>query len=119
MDTHFTARKFRARAELKTYALGAVQKLDKFYDGIVRADIILSFERTTKSVKKAEINLHVHGSVLSAQEGSEEFHKSIDLAIEKLERQLDKYKTKLRLKNKRTLRKVKERATSPARGEGE
>ena len=119
MDTHFTARKFKARPDLKGYALGAVKKLDKYYDGIVRADIILSYERTTQSVKKAEINIHVYGSTLSAKESSEEFLKSIDLAISKLERQLAKYKTKLRVKNKRTLRKVKEQVPETLPGEEE
>ncbi len=119
MDTHFTARKFKARPALKTYALGAVKKLDKYYDGIVRADIILSYERTTQSVKIAEINLHVYGSTLSAKESSEEFPKSIDLALGKLERQLAKYKTKLRMKNKRTLRKVKEQIPAISSGDEE
>ena len=109
MDTHFTARKFRARADLKTYALDEVKKLDKFYDGIVRADIILSFEKKTQSVKKAEINLHVFGSMLTATEASEEFPKSIDLAIGKLERQLAKYKTKVRMKDKLRVRSIQEK----------
>ena len=119
MDTHFTARRFKARSELKTYALDEVKNLDRFYDGIVRADVILSYERTTQSVKTAEINLHVHGSVLSARETSEEFHKSIDLAIGKLERQLTKYKTRLHMKNKRALRAVKENGRSVIRGDDE
>lgn len=117
MDTHFTARRFKARSELKTYALAEVNKLDRFYDGIVRVDVILSFERTTQSVKSAEINLHVHGSVLSARESSEEFHKSIDLAIGKLERQLTKYKARLRMKNKQALRAVKENIRPLHRGD--
>lgn len=108
MEIHFTARKFKARSEVQKYASDAVKRLDKYYDGIVRADIILSFERSTQSVKTAEINLHVYGTTLSATETSEEFNKSIELVIVKLERQLAKYKTKLRMKNKKTLRKVKE-----------
>jgi putative sigma-54 modulation protein len=108
METHFTARKFRAHKDIKSQALAAVQRLDKYYDGIVRCDIILSFERTTNSVKTAEINLHVHGTTLAAQEKSEEFMKSVELAVAKLERQLAKYKTKVRMKKKATLRKVKE-----------
>ena len=119
MATHFTARRFKARKELKTYALAEVMKLDRFFDGIVRADVILSYERTTSSVKRAEINLHVHGSILSARESTEEFHKSIDRAIAKLERQLAKYKTKVRMKNKRTLRKVKEAAATETPGDEE
>lgn len=119
MQIHFTARKFKARPEIKDHALAVVKKLDKFYDGIVRSDIILSFERKKPSLKMAEINLRVHGAVLSAREKSEEFIKSIDLAVDKLERQLAKYKTKLRRKNKKTLRRVKQETTSPIPGEEE
>jgi putative sigma-54 modulation protein len=108
MDIHFTARRFKAHDAVKEHAINAVQRLDKYYDGIVRGDIILSYERSTNSLKMAEINLRVHGTVLTAKERSEEFLKSIDLAIEKLERQLAKYKTKVRTKNKVTLRRVKE-----------
>ena len=111
METHFTARKFRAHKEVKTGATAAVKRLDKYYDGIVRCDIILSYERAPNSVKVAEINLHVHGATLAAKESSEEFLKSVELAVDKLERQLAKYKTRLRLKHKKTLRAVKEGAT--------
>ncbi len=119
MDIHFTARKFKARNDVKTHAIASVKKLDRFYDGIVRGSIVLSFERSSNSIKTAEVNLHVHGSVLTAKEHSEEFMKSIDLAIGKLERQLAKYKTKLRMKDKRALRRVKEHAPVPNAGEME
>ena len=108
MQIHFTARKFKARKNVKDHAAALVRKLDKYYDGIVRGDIILSYEGAPQSEKTAEVNLHVHGSMLSAKETSEDFVKSLDLAIDKLERQLAKYKTKLRSKNKKELRKVKE-----------
>jgi putative sigma-54 modulation protein len=108
MEVHFTARKFRARRDLREYALSSVKKLDKYFDGILRADLILSYERSSQSVKVAEVNLHVYGTLLAAKEKSEDFRKSLDLALEKVERQLAKYKTKLRMKNKKTLRRVKE-----------
>jgi len=108
MHIHFTARKFKAHNDVKEHAINSVKKLDKYYDGIVRTNIILSYERPTNSVKTAEINLHVHGTILTAKEHSEDFHKSIDLALDKLERQLAKYKTKVRLKNKKKLRRVKQ-----------
>ena len=119
MDLHFTARRFKAQDDVRAHALSAVTNLDKFYDGIVRGDIILSYERRTNSVKAAEINLHVHGTILSAKEKSDDFRKSIDLAIEKLERQLKRYKTKLRMKNKKELRRVKEKIPPTAAGEDE
>ena len=107
MDIHFTARRFKAHRDVRDYAMEAIKKLDKYYDGIVRSDIILSFERRTNSVKSAEVILRVDKATLSARERSEDFVKSLDLALGKLERQLEKHKTKTRKKDKKALRNVK------------
>ena len=117
MQFHFTARKFKAHATLRSHATDAVSRLPRYYDGIVRGDVVLGFERPSNSVKWAEVTIHVHGNVLSAREHSEDFVKSIDLAIQKVERQLSKYKSRVRVKDKKTLRKVKEDAVSEELGE--
>ena len=109
MNIKFTARRFRAHPELKQHAFDCVKKLDRFYDGIVTADVILSYERATKSIKTAEINLHVYGMVFSAKEKTEDYKKSIDAASEKLGIQLEKYKSKLRAKDKVKVRAIKEK----------
>lgn len=114
MNVKFTARRFRAHPDIREHALESVKKLDRYYDGIIHADIILSYERATKSVKKAEINLHVHGVILSAKEKSDDFIKSIDATGEKLAMQLAKYKTRLRAKDKLKGRAMKEQEADKA-----
>jgi putative sigma-54 modulation protein len=109
MNIKFTARHFRPHADLKEHALETVKKLDKYYDGIVTATVILSFERVTNSVKRAEINVQVYGGVLTATEESEDFAKSIDAAAEKMMLQLQKYKTKLRAKDKTKVRTIRDK----------
>lgn len=109
MHVKFTARRFRAHPDVKEHAIEGVKKLGKFYDGIVTADIILSYERASNSVKAAEINLHVYGTILSAKEKSDDYHKSIEAAVEKLGVQLSKYKTKLRAKDKSKVRAIHEK----------
>ncbi len=109
MNIKFTARRFRPHADIKEHALDEVKKLGKFYDGIVTADVILSFERSINSVKTAEINLHVYGTTLSATEKSEDFFKSIDAAVAKLTVQLSKYKSKLRAKDKIRVRAINDK----------
>jgi len=106
MHVKFTARRFRAHPEIKEHAVESAKKLGKFYDGIVTADIILSYERASNSVKTAEINLHVFGTVLTAKEKSEDYRKSIDASIGKLELQLSKYKTRLHSKDKNKVRAI-------------
>ncbi|MBI3189442.1 MAG: ribosome-associated translation inhibitor RaiA [Ignavibacteriales bacterium] len=117
MDIHFTARRFKPHQDIRDHALSAIKKLDKYYDGIVRSDIILSYEGKNPSLKATEIKVKVVGAVLSAKEKSDDFHKSIDMAMEKSGRQLDKYKSKLRMKNKKTLRKVKEKENGEDSGD--
>ena len=109
MNVTFTARHFRPHPDVKQHALNEVKKLGKFYDGIVTAKIILSFERVTNSLKTAEINLRVYGTVLSAREKSDDFVKSIDQTVAKLVLQLARYKSKLRAKDKTTVRKIQDK----------
>jgi putative sigma-54 modulation protein len=96
MNVQFTARHFKAHDGLKNYAMSQVATLKKYYDGIINGNIVLRFERSKDSVKIAEINLGVYGKSIVAIEKSEDFYKSIDNAVEKLERQLLKYKGKRR-----------------------
>jgi putative sigma-54 modulation protein len=109
MNIKLTARRFQARPEVKQHALDQVEKLGRFFDGIVGADVILSFEGAAKNIKIAEINLHVHRAVLTAKEKSDDFRKSVDVASEKLHLQLQKYKAKLHLKDKVKVRALKDK----------
>ncbi len=92
MQTTFTSRHFKSTENLKTYAQDEVQKMQKFFDRIVECDIILVKEK--KNNLTADISMKVSNSVLNAKESSDDFYKSIDLAVEKLERQIKKYKGK-------------------------
>jgi ribosome hibernation promoting factor len=111
MDIQITARHFKVGDQLKEHAINAVEKLERYYDGIVNAEIILSFERSRNSVKVAEIHLMVYGTVLKALEKSNDYVRSLDMAAGKIERQLMKYKGKLHRKEKRTVRRVQEKVS--------
>jgi putative sigma-54 modulation protein len=109
MNITFTARHFRPHPDIKEHALDTMQKLCKHYDGIVAANVVLSYERATNSVKTAELSLKVFGSVLTAKVKSDDYRKSIDKAAEKLKLQLEKYKAKLRSKDKSRVRAIQEK----------
>ncbi len=109
MDITITARHFKAHSTLREYAFTAIKKLERYYNGIVSADMILSYEKSINSVKGAELHVKVNGSLLKATEKSEDYIKSIDGVVEKLERQIQRHKSKERTKEKLTLRKVIEK----------
>jgi len=94
MNIIITARKFKARDTLKDYVKDEVKSLLKFNDSIISADVILSFQNSHDSMKKAEITLHIPRQTLIAAEETDEFTKSVSVAVAKLLRQLKTLKSK-------------------------
>jgi len=94
MNVKITARKFKARETLKNYIKDEVMSLLKYDDSIISADVILSFQNSYESIKKAEITLHIPGQTIVATEETEEFTKSVTVAANKLSSQLKTLKSK-------------------------
>lgn len=97
MHTQVTARHFHASPALRDYASERVAKLEKFYDGITDVRVVLS---KASSENAAEITLNVFHRQLIAQHDGASFEEAIDQCVERLKKQILKYKAKLRSKNK-------------------
>ena len=95
MHIQFTARHFKAPAELQRFAESTVNGLTNLYDGIVSAEIVLEERPHGGDDKMAEVVLSVYKEQLFAKEMSDDMMKSIQLCVDKLERQLMRYKDKL------------------------
>lgn len=111
MDAHITSRHFKAHETLLEYSDNAVQQLSRYFDGIIRADVTLSFEKARKSTKVAEVRLSVYNAVLVGVSKTDDFFKSVDVAVDKVLVQLKKYKSKLREKDRTRVRKVRGKVT--------
>ena len=94
MNIQITSRKFRANESLKNYVKTELQSLQRFNDQIMDVNVVLSFTHLRDSIKEVEVFLQVPGKTLSASESSEDFYKSVNLAAEKLKRQLKIIKSK-------------------------
>ncbi|EKQ69662.1 SSU ribosomal protein S30P [Leptolyngbyaceae cyanobacterium JSC-12] len=76
------------------------QKIEKavnhFQTMITEVDVHLSVARNPRinSKQVAEVTIYVNGSVVRAEEGSENLYASIDMVADKISRQLRKYKEK-------------------------
>jgi len=94
MNIQITARKFRAHPTLKDFIKDEITSLKKFNDDIIGADVILSFQNSQNSIKKAEIILNVPGQTITAADQTEDFKVSVTSVIEKLRKQLVTIKSK-------------------------
>ncbi|MDR3585372.1 MAG: ribosome-associated translation inhibitor RaiA [Desulfosporosinus sp.] len=85
---------------LKEYVMKRVGKLEKYSDEFMDVQVTLLVERDRHRV---EVTAPIHGMILRGEEETEDMYSSIDMVVEKLERQIDKYRTKI---NKRMRSKV-------------
>ncbi|MCB1059781.1 MAG: ribosome-associated translation inhibitor RaiA [Calditrichaeota bacterium] len=96
MRTQITAVHFNATDTLKEFAENEVQRLLKFSDDIVNCEIEFTFN---KQEKRANIHISVDNTVLNASAITEDFKKSVVLAVDKLEVQVKKHKGKIHAKH--------------------
>lgn len=76
---------------LKSYIATKVQKLERHFDNVTTAQVIISIE---KQRHIAEATLHVSGADLFARAEDEDMYAAIDALSDKLNRQILKHKEK-------------------------
>lgn len=77
---------------LKDYVEKRVGKITKYFDTLGEITVVLTVAKGRHIV---EVTVPVNGMLLRGEESTTDMYASIDLVIEKLEKQIDKYKTKI------------------------
>ncbi len=83
---------------LESVVKDKVQKLEKFYQNIMDCIVYLHDNGNSVNDKEVEIKLIVKENTLFCQEKESSFEKAVDLAVEAMRKQLQKYKDKKRAK---------------------
>lgn len=90
---------FDADKKLEDFVKSKVGKLDNFFDGIVGSEVFLTFDKSEKphtENKISKILLEIPGSELFAEKQAKTFEEAVDLSIDALKKQIQKYKEKLK-----------------------
>lgn len=77
---------------LKEYAEKKVGKLERFFEGNVEAQVTLNVEKDRHIV---EVTIPINGMILRGETETHDMYSSIDMVVDKLEKQIEKYKTKI------------------------
>ena len=101
MNLTTTARHFEADSELMEHIEERTLRLKRYFDQILNVDVIMAVE---KFRHVAEINVHVNGHNFNAKEESGDMMTSIDKATKSLERQIKKFKERLKASHKKSKR---------------
>jgi len=81
---------------LKSLINRKVERLAKFYDHIIEADVYMKEDADPKQPAIAQIRLNVPNDTLFCEERGASFEEAIDKASSAMERQVKKFKEKLR-----------------------
>lgn len=85
---------------IRDYAEKKVAKLERFFDDVPEATAYVNLKVYPDKTAKAEVTIPLSFLVLRAEETTPDLYASIDLVVDKLERQVRKYKTKIHRKSR-------------------
>ena len=92
MQVSVTFRHLDPRDELRDYVKEKIQRIKKYLDHPIEAQVVLTVEKFRNI---AEVTLWTNGYTINCQEETGDMFSSIDVVIDKLERQVKKFKDKI------------------------
>ena len=92
MQISVTGHHITVSEPLREYVESKLEKINKHFNNITNVHVILTVE---KLEQKAQAHVHLDGSEIHAEAIEEYIYASIDSLIDKLDRQVIKYKEKL------------------------
>jgi putative sigma-54 modulation protein len=96
MKVNVNAVNFNVDRKLVDFVQERMDRLEKYYDKIVSAEVFLKVEKTSdKENKIVEIKIHVPGDDFMVKKQCKTFEAAVDMAAESLERLLVKRKEKV------------------------
>lgn len=121
MHLTIKGRNIELTSALKQYASEKLSKVTKMFDQIIEITAILSVEKnpSINNNQIAEVNIILKKGTIQAKEASENMYASIDLLVDKVERQLLKHKTKLISKAKTGVPSIREMSAEEVDSETE
>lgn len=103
MKLNISGKNMEVTDALRDITLKKMKKLEKYFKEDVEGNITFSVEKNRQII---EVTIPFSGAILRCEESTDDMYTSIDKAIDVLERQIRKHKTKLqkRILNGKTIR---------------
>ncbi|RJX36958.1 ribosome-associated translation inhibitor RaiA [Paenibacillus pinisoli] len=97
MNYNIRGQRFQVTEALRDYTEKKLSRLEKYFDAPIASEITVTLS-VTKGQHTVEVTIPLVGVMLRAEEKSADMYASIDLVVDKLERQIRKHKTKVNRK---------------------
>lgn len=91
MNLNITGHHVEVTEAIRSYVSSKLERVVRHFDNVTSVNVILSVEKLRQ---KAEVTLHVRGKDLYAESTEADLYAAVDSMIDKLDRQVSKYKEK-------------------------
>ncbi|MCP5424585.1 MAG: ribosome-associated translation inhibitor RaiA [Gammaproteobacteria bacterium] len=91
MHINMTGHHIEITEALRSYVHEKLDRIERHFDHVTQVHVVLSVEKLRQ---KAEARIHLAGNDIYADAVDEDMYASIDALIDKLDRQIKKYKEK-------------------------
>lgn len=97
MNIVINAIRFDASEGLEKFIEKKLTKIERYFDGIIKAEVFLKVVKPeTSDNKHVEIRMSVPSGELFAEKIGDSFEEAIDGAIDAIKKQINKYKEKIK-----------------------
>jgi putative sigma-54 modulation protein len=88
--------------KIKAYTERKVGRLGRHFDGHLdaRVDFTTDGKRLVETQKVVQLTVHVNGHIFKAKEQAPDTHTAIDMAVDKMDRQIVRHKERLQDRKK-------------------
>jgi putative sigma-54 modulation protein len=82
---------------IREYVQNKLERITRHFDQVIDSHVILCIDNLTEKEKrqKAEINLRVAGKIVHVASAAHDLYAAIDMLMDRLDRQVQKYKQML------------------------
>ena len=97
LDVEIYGKNIEVNERIHQYVDKKVSKLDKYLNGVDQARVDLAYVKSARSASDrqvAQITVRGKGIILRSEERSDDIFAALDAALEKLQRQMERYKGK-------------------------
>ena len=105
MDVTITGRHMEVTDALRTYVESGLERIRHHFDRLIDVDVVL---RVEKHRHIAEINLRANGLRVHSKETSADMYVSVDAVLQKLDKQVRKYKDRINRHQPRRARETRD-----------
>jgi putative sigma-54 modulation protein len=101
---------------IREYVQSKLERVKRHFDHVIDIAVILTVDNLKEKEKrqKAEINLRVSGKTVYVESLAQDLYAAIDALIDKLDRQVMKYKTKIQTHNHQAIKHLPDNSEAAA-----